>query len=320
MGEKKNDVEPPAEGSPTKEGEEGVRPDTSAIDQNTSATTPTPKGPANIVRALDMGVDDPRRDGNGTGKKTPTTTCTPTTKPSCSTGKRSTPSNNISGKQSKGTTPGRAQKRDAQCVPKQNEKMNVTVDNEDNYSQVLHDLAAAVKKSPPKRDKLEKWSDVLVEDMRELPDDTQYEARHTIDGYIMRLRRAAKSGPGSTQGNMSTRSEMPANPMAASNSIAAIIDQYSYAATQGNYNQAAAPSAQNVQNMDNNQAPQIPPIINPQAQTQQAQQQNYNTLSNYSPSRSQGLPGILNNSPAAADFLQKLLGQTNYYQPYHGQL
>lgn len=57
------------------------------------------------------------------------------------------------------------------------------------YTSILKDLAAAVKRSPPKEDGLTKWTEVLATNLRDLPVDYQHEARHSIDSYVIGLRR-----------------------------------------------------------------------------------------------------------------------------------
>lgn len=61
---------------------------------------------------------------------------------------------------------------------------------DDPYSSILKELADAVRKSPDKRDVVDKWCEVLGDNLRVLPTEMQYEARHMIDAYVMGLRRS----------------------------------------------------------------------------------------------------------------------------------
>lgn len=179
-----------------------------------------------------------------------------------------------------------SRKRYANGAPKR----SVTVPPDPNepdvadYTKVLNTLAAAVTKSPPKRDKLEKWSEVLVDDMRDLPPEIQGEARHVIDGYIVNLTRACNSAP--------------AHAPAPSTNVAS-NDQKSvkYNTSSGSIPQT---SEQNVQ--------------------QASGQTSYANLANLSPLSSQGIPTLLDTSPGTAQFLNRIMAPAATFQGYQGQV
>lgn len=60
------------------------------------------------------------------------------------------------------------------------------------YTLVLKELATAVNRTSPQRDVLSHWSEVLVDNIRQLPDDMQRETRHHIDGYVLGFLRSVK--------------------------------------------------------------------------------------------------------------------------------
>lgn len=102
------------------------------------------------------------------------------------------------------------------------------------------------------------------------------------------------------------------------------------------YNPPPTPSSQVAQNVGNQQVSQAQQstcnrtspqgsqtvLSNPTPQNTLGQHSapNLITLATYSPGRAQGLPGILNNSPSAVDILQRIIGQSQSYQPYQGQM
>lgn len=323
-----------------------------------------------VIRSLDMNVPSPTPADGATGGKSSKASIP---SPRKSAGKKSSSSVTSS----KCATPTEGQKRDIQGKGKRSTKDPDPAPTEDNYCQVIHELAAAVAKPPVKRDTLEMWTDVLVADMRQLSEDVQYEAQHAIDGYIMRLRRSSRSQAFITPAN-SSGVYGNANMMA--NSSAGVFggDNSVYAATQTQYNQGniaqgqgagscgnqqisaqvnqqsqtgvfnppATPQIQGAGNLTNSHVTQNmshqqqssnfnpPPMVSntnqsanlAQQQSQvtqnqgQGQSSHYITLANYSPGSSQGLPGILNHSPTAAEYLQKLLGQTQNIQNYNGPI
>lgn len=164
------------------------------------------KDKVTVVRSLEIDGPSVAPQGSSAGKETLGNHGTTATQQN--TGKTTTPSNSTPVRSCKTTNTNTGQKRDAQGAPKRSStsKESTSKDcghEEESFTQVLQDLAKAVSNPPPKPDRLELWSDVLVSDMQELPEDKIHEARLTIDGYIIKLQNAAKLHQSLSQVNSS---------------------------------------------------------------------------------------------------------------------